>query len=368
MSGLVKAKKYDYKDSNLSLFGSDLERNVKKASAETEVAWTNAGANVGVQVWRIVKFKVTHWPTDDHGKFFTGDSYIILNTYKKPPSDELLYDVHFWIGKYSTQDEYGTAAYKTVELDTLLDDKPVQHREVQGYESDLFKTYFPAMTLMKGGADTGFRHVGPKEYQPRLLHFKGEKRKIFVKEVPLFRESLLSGDVFVLDKGLEIYQWNGSSCNKDEKFKALQYIQGLKSDRGGKANVETLDENDMSPGHKFYTHLPEGGKTPKAAKDSEVKATETVLLKVSDADGTLKCTEVARGKLSRDQLDTNDAFIVDSGAACYVWIGKGASPDERKKGMEFAHNYLMKTEHPFVPVTVIIEGKREEEGFKACFV
>ena len=32
----------------------------------------------------------------------------------------LLYDVHFWIGQYSSQDEYGTAAYKTVELDTLV--------------------------------------------------------------------------------------------------------------------------------------------------------------------------------------------------------------------------------------------------------
>ena len=27
--GLIKSKKYDWKDSNLALFGSDLERNVK---------------------------------------------------------------------------------------------------------------------------------------------------------------------------------------------------------------------------------------------------------------------------------------------------------------------------------------------------
>jgi hypothetical protein len=28
--------------------------------------------------------------------------------------------VHFWIGKQSSQDEYGTAAYKTVELDNFV--------------------------------------------------------------------------------------------------------------------------------------------------------------------------------------------------------------------------------------------------------
>ena len=44
-----------------------------------------------------------------------------------------------------TQDEYGSAAYKTVELDTFLDDGAVQHREVQGHESELFGSYFKAI-------------------------------------------------------------------------------------------------------------------------------------------------------------------------------------------------------------------------------
>jgi len=49
----------------------------------------------------------------------------------------------FWLMiVLSRQDEYGTAAYKTVELDTLLDDKPVQHRECEDHESDLFLSYF----------------------------------------------------------------------------------------------------------------------------------------------------------------------------------------------------------------------------------
>ena len=62
---------------------------IKKASAEGEDAWKNAGENVGLQIWRIVQFKVTHWPKEDYGKFYTGDSYIILNTYKKDPSSRV---------------------------------------------------------------------------------------------------------------------------------------------------------------------------------------------------------------------------------------------------------------------------------------
>ena len=47
-----------------------LSHQVKKESAETEPAWQGAGADVGVQVWRIVKFKVEHWDKEEYGKYF----------------------------------------------------------------------------------------------------------------------------------------------------------------------------------------------------------------------------------------------------------------------------------------------------------
>lgn len=43
--------------------------------------------------------------------------HIYLQSYKKPDTEALLHDIHFWLGEETSQDEAGTAAYKTVELD-----------------------------------------------------------------------------------------------------------------------------------------------------------------------------------------------------------------------------------------------------------
>ena len=36
---------------------------------------------------QILCAQVTHWPKEDYGKFYNGDSYILLNTYKEEGSD-----------------------------------------------------------------------------------------------------------------------------------------------------------------------------------------------------------------------------------------------------------------------------------------
>ncbi|XP_068672067.1 gelsolin-like protein 2 [Montipora foliosa] len=356
MSGLRKAKKYDWKDSNLALFGSDLEKNVKKESAKTEKAWEGAGQEPGLKIWRIVKFKVTDWPKEDYGKFFKGDSYIILNTYKDKESDELLYDVHFFIGSESTQDEYGTAAYKTVELDTFLDDKPIQHREVMDHEGDLFKSYFENITIMAGGAESGFKRVEPTDYKPRLMKFNDMGRnKVKVTEVAYCKESITPDNVYVVDLGLQIYQVNGSQSDKDEKFKAAQYVQQLKVERGGRSKVDVVDGDNWESKVK----LPSGDPSVDCEDDEPDDDFKKTIFKLSDESGHLTFTDL--GIFSKGVLGSDDVYICDSGKKCVVFVGKKASIDERRKGMEYAHAYLCKTKHPFIPVTVVQEGQRSKE-------
>ncbi|OWF42511.1 gelsolin-like protein 1 [Mizuhopecten yessoensis] len=364
MSGLVKAKTYDWKDSNMALFGSDTDKQVKKESAETEPAWEGAGQAVGLKVWRIKAFEVESVPEEEYGEFYKGDSYIILNTYQKPDSDALLYDVHFWIGESSSQDEYGTAAYKTVELDTLLDDKAVQHREVQGCESETFLSYFDdKFEMLNGGHASGFRHVDPVEYQPRLLCIQYTNGKAVANEVQFSKCAINSDDVFIFDSGTRLVQLNGSKSAYQEKTKAAQLMSKFSSERP-EADKLVADEGD-SDYRKCVDSLGDDGPEEKVSTD-DGEVEEPVLLKVTDEDGSIGTEPVKTGGITMDDFSSDAVFLLHVKRDCFVWVGNDASIGEKRNGMAHASKYLQSVGKPFHRISVRKESDENNASIEAA--
>jgi len=356
---MQKAKIYNIAESNIANLGTELERKVKEASAKGESAWAETGKEAGLIIWRIEKFHVVKSKTPA-GTFYEDDSYIILNTYKV--ENALKYDVHFWLGRTTSQDEAGTAAYKTVELDTYLKDAPVQHREVQDHESELFLSYFKShggVRILQGGIESGFHHVEAAKYVPRLLWLKG-KKNIRVKEVEKKASSLNSGDVFILDGGLKIYQWNGKGSGPFEKTRAAQLTRKLDDERDGKPEVIVMEEGAEDP--VFWKELGGQGAVKSSDEGGKDEDWETdnreILFKFSDESGSLKFDQIAeKAAIKKSLLNTKDGFILDAGSHIYVWLGKGASVNERKYAMSYAQEYAKNGNRPlYLPISLVKEG------------
>ncbi|XP_042540466.1 adseverin-like, partial [Dipodomys spectabilis] len=102
--------------------------------------FARAGKQTGVQVWRIEKLELVPVPDSAYGDFYVGDAYLVLHTVQA--SRGFFYRLHFWLGRECSQDESTAAAIFTVQMDDYLGGKPVQNRELQGYESTDFVGYF----------------------------------------------------------------------------------------------------------------------------------------------------------------------------------------------------------------------------------
>uniref|UniRef100_A0A3P8TKD3 Villin like n=1 Tax=Amphiprion percula TaxID=161767 RepID=A0A3P8TKD3_AMPPE len=173
-------------------------------------------------------------------------------------------DIHYWIGKTSSQDEQGSAAIYVTQLDEFLGGSPVQHREVQGCESPRFRSYFKnGLIYKKGGVASGFHHVDTNVYNVlRLLHVKGRKH-VTATEVEVSWNSFNNGDIFLLDVGKAIVQWNGPQSNRREKLKVTDWLHRAAIQEAltsfTKVKAVKLSENFLitsdSPKLKFYRNV-----------------------------------------------------------------------------------------------------------------
>lgn len=354
--------KLKFEDTNMANFGTELEYKLKKDVSEKEEAWNGTRDTLGLRIWRVEKFKIVDLDKSNYGKFYDGDSYILLNTTKNDNS--FIYNAFIWIGEFSSQDEYGTAAIKVVELDDYLDRKATLRREVQNYESPEFLSLFKIrIEILNGGVESGFVKVQKiEDYPMKLFHIARNQYVTRINEIPVNHIHLNNDDCFVLDKVTEIYTFCGGKCDSYEKFKAASFVKQIKDERSTvKAKtyeIDALNDLDREENKKFWEYL--GGVPEKLSHVHKAKIETSFvprLLKISDDSGELKMTEITENTIKKSMLDTNDVFLIDTESSLFVWIGKNANNNEKRNCFAHANKYLIESQRPpFLTLTVVNEG------------
>ncbi|KAJ4810633.1 Villin-4 [Rhynchospora pubera] len=346
--------------------------NMAVSMRDLDPAFQGAGQKAGLEIWRIENSRPVLVPKSSHGKFFMGDAYIILKT-AALKNGSLRHDIHYWLGKDTTQDDAGTAAVITVELDAALGGRAVQYREVQGNETEKFLSYFkPCIIPQKGGAASGSRHadISERDHVTRLFVCRG-KHVVHVKEVPFARSSLNHDDIFILDTKSKIFQFNGSNTSIQERAKALEVVQYIKETyHAGKCGVAAVEDGKLmadADAGEFWGFF--GGFAPlprKAASSDDNGKIDDVL--------SIKLLRVSKGQmvplggenLTRETLETNKCYLLDCGSEIFVWMGRDTSLEARKSASGAAEELLREPGRPKANVIRIIEGF-ETAVFKSKF-
>uniref|UniRef100_A0A8B9JMR1 Advillin n=1 Tax=Astyanax mexicanus TaxID=7994 RepID=A0A8B9JMR1_ASTMX len=320
----------------------------------------------------VIKMELVLVPEKSYGNFYEGDCYVLLL------GGSLSYDIHYWIGSESSQDEQGAAAVYTIQLDDFLGSAPVQHREVQHHESSSFCGYFKqGIIYKKGGVASGMRHVETNSSDvQRLLQVKG-KRKVTAKEVEMSWNSFNLGDVFLLDIGKTIIQWNGPDSNRQERMKGMLLAKDIRDrERGGRAEIGVIEGDAEKNSPLLMEALTSiigerPAKLPSGTSDDQAdqqQMAQVTLFHVSDADGEMKVMEVATRPLVQDLLNHDDCYILDQGGVkLFVWKGKRANKAERQAAMSRALEFIKLKGYPHTTNVETVNDGAESALFKQLF-
>ncbi|XP_036313976.1 advillin isoform X3 [Pipistrellus kuhlii] len=220
------------------------------------------------------------------------------------------------------------------------------------------------------------KHVETNTYDvERLLHVKG-KRNVRATEVEMSWDSFNRGDVFLLDLGKVIIQWNGPESNSGERLKAMLLAKDIRDrERGGRAEIGVIEGDKEAASPELMKILQDtlGRRSvikpavPDEIIDQQQKS-NIMLYHVSDSDGQLVVREVVTRPLVQDLLSHDDCYILDhSGTKIYVWKGRGATKAEKQMAMSKALNFIKMKGYPSSTNVETVNDGAESAMFKQLF-
>ncbi|KAI3803150.1 hypothetical protein L1987_31299 [Smallanthus sonchifolius] len=316
---------------------------------EVDPAFQGAGQKVGIEVWRIENSNPVAVPESSHGKFLTGECYMVLKT-NASKSGGFRYDIHYWIGNDAREDEADTISIKTLELDAALGGRAVQYRELQGYETERFLSCFKPCIIPE--------ETEHQEHKTRMFFCKG-KHVVHVKEVPCARSSLNHDAICILDSKNKIFQFNGSNTSIQERAKALQAVQYIKDNyHHSKCNIATIEDGRLmadAEAGEFWGFFGGFAPLPRKTTVNDAQSTDTLptqLFCVKKGQAEL----VAADSFTKKLLETDKCYLLDCGSEVHVWMGRNTSMEERKAANGAAEEHLRGQDRPKSKVIRMMEN------------
>ncbi|XP_050309860.1 villin-like protein quail [Anthonomus grandis grandis] len=337
-------------------------------------------------IWRVENMSVIALTKDQYGTFYDTESYIVYaaSQYGQPSGvdsvardlkgKDIEYHIHFWLGSNTTPEKSSVAAYKTVELDGILNFCSTQHRETQENESNRFLSYFKnGLRIMKPALiENGSKNL------PKLYRVKGKSIPVLIEMGNLSWEHFTSTDIFIIKTTQTIFVWVGRAAGVEERRHAATVSQNMKTQHKI-PNIVFVDDGyektiDSETQKQFSQYLPLEKRVvlpENYSNENEVNGqnkTHLRLYKCSENNGKYRVAEVKSGALSISDLSSDDVFIVDQELnGIWVWVGKKVSEKEKNESLRNARGFVKKKKYPSnTKVTRVVEGLEPAE-FKALF-
>ncbi|XP_066861805.1 villin-like protein isoform X6 [Kogia breviceps] len=330
-----------------------------------------------LHIWITENLKMVPVPERAYGNFFEEHCYIVLHIPQSlKATSGAPKDLHYWVGKEAGVEAQGTAGSFVQHLQEALGGATVQHREAQGHESACFLSYFrPGIIYRKGGLASALKHVETNMYNiQRLLHIRAGKH-VSASEVELSWHSFNKSDIFLLDLGKMMIQWNGPQTSTAEKARGLALTRSLQDrERGGRAQIGVVDDEAEATDLMQIMEAVLGCRVgnlhtamPSKSIDQLQKA-NVRLYHVYEKGKDVVIQELSTCPLAQDLLQGENCYILDQGGfKIYVWQGRMTSLQEKKAAFSRALGFIQAKGYPsYTNVEVVDEGA-ESAAFKQLF-
>ncbi|XP_044752329.1 advillin isoform X2 [Coccinella septempunctata] len=333
-------------------------------------------------IWRVEDMTLTALPKEQYGVFNSEEAYVIFSAAqigqpagvetvpREVKNEKLEYHVHFWLGADTTPNKSGVAAFKTVELDSILNGVVTQHRESQDYESARFKSYFKnGIRILKYQSnDTTISF-------PRLFRVRGKTCPVLTEMGGISWSLFNSSYILILQTNKYVFFWVGRSSNASERVRALEIAKELNSSVAGSELVIINDgyEKTLADDHKkeFNKVMPLDKRVilPDTSHQENLANTSYIrLYKCSDNDGKYRVTEIRDGPLKQEDLDLESVFIVDQGTnGIWIWVGSKAPEKEKTVALRNARGFVKKKKYPSYTKVTRVVADYEPYEFKMLF-